>query len=106
MQLWRLPKVLIVQLKRFQYTRYYRDKIETLVDFPLTGLDVTQFIASVDKGQHVYDLFAISNHMGGLGGGHYTAYAKNVHDGRWYEFDDSRVTLVKEERAIVVSFGD
>jgi len=25
----------------------------------------------------VYELYAISNHYGGLGGGHYTAYAKN-----------------------------
>ena len=25
----------------------------------------------------VYDLFGISNHYGGLGGGHYTAFAKN-----------------------------
>lgn len=24
-----------------------------------------------------YDLYAVSNHFGGLGGGHYTAYAKN-----------------------------
>lgn len=27
--------------------------------------------------------------MGGLGGGHYTAYAKNYGDGKWYEFNDS-----------------
>jgi len=25
----------------------------------------------------LYDLYAVSNHFGGLGGGHYTAYAKN-----------------------------
>ena len=25
---------------------------------------------------HVYELYAISNHYGGLGGGHYSAYAK------------------------------
>lgn len=30
----------------------------------------------------IYDLYAISNHYGGLGGGHYTAYAKN--GGKWY----------------------
>ncbi len=37
----------------------------------------------------VYDLYAVSNHYGGLGGGHYTAYAKN--NGKWYDFNDSSV---------------
>lgn len=23
-----------------------------------------------------------------VGGGHYTAYAKNIQDGKWYNFDD------------------
>jgi ubiquitin carboxyl-terminal hydrolase 4/11/15 len=25
----------------------------------------------------IYDLFAVSNHSGGVGGGHYTAFGKN-----------------------------
>lgn len=28
------------------------------------------------EGSHVYELYAISNHYGGLGGGHYSAYCK------------------------------
>lgn len=39
----------------------------------------------------VYDLFAVDNHYGSLHGGHYTAYAKNFEDNKWYYFDDSRV---------------
>lgn len=35
-------------------------------------------------------------HMGGLGGGHYTAYAKNRVTKKWYNFDDSGVTQVDE----------
>jgi ubiquitin C-terminal hydrolase len=35
-------------------------------------------------------MFAVSNHFGGMGGGYYTAYAKQTDDGRWYCFDDSR----------------
>ena len=30
-----------------------------------------------NSSQPIYDLYAISNHYGGLGGGHYTAFAKN-----------------------------
>ena len=33
----------------------------------------------------------MSNHFGGVGGGHYTAYGKNPIDGQWYDFDDSYV---------------
>lgn len=40
-----------------------------------------------------YDLIAISNHMGGLGSGHYTAIALN--NGRWVDFNDSMVSATK-----------
>jgi len=55
---------------------------------------------SIDEkgGPILYDCFAVSNHYGGLGGGHYTAYAKNVMDNRWYSFDDSHVTFVNPEQ--------
>jgi ubiquitin carboxyl-terminal hydrolase 4/11/15 len=35
----------------------------------------------------IYDLIAVDNHYGGLGGGHYTAYVKNWYDGKWYYCD-------------------
>jgi ubiquitin carboxyl-terminal hydrolase 4/11/15 len=44
--------------------------------------------------QAIYDLYAVSNHFGGLGGGHYTAFAKNIYDNQWYNFDDSMVNVV------------
>jgi ubiquitin C-terminal hydrolase len=34
--------------------------------------------------------------MGGLGGGHYVAVAKNPDDGLWYERNDSSVSRVHE----------
>lgn len=46
-----------------------------------------------------YSLFAISNHYGGLGGGHYTAYCRKE-GSRWYEFDDGSVTPVSEDRLV------
>ncbi len=48
----------------------------------------------------IYDLYAVSNHYGGLGGGHYTAFAKNKYKNEWYKFDDksvSKVLNLKEE---------
>ena len=40
----------------------------------------------------IYDCFAVSNHYGNMGFGHYTAYAQNPVTNSWYEFDDSRVS--------------
>ena len=35
MTLWKLPEVLVVHLKRFSYSRYWRDKLDTYVEFPI-----------------------------------------------------------------------
>jgi ubiquitin carboxyl-terminal hydrolase 4/11/15 len=45
----------------------------------------------------VYELYAVSNHYGSLGGGHYTAYAKNHRENKWYKFDDSSASSVQAE---------
>jgi len=96
--LWMLPDNLIVHLKRFNYDRHYRDKIETYVDFPTEALDLGKWLVNDDeKKDAVYDLYAVSNHYGGLGGGHYTAFTKNLIDGSWYSMDDSSSTLVDKE---------
>ena len=68
--LWRLPEILVVHLKRF--TQRFR-KIETFVDFPLRGLDLTDFVVGPGKSERpIYDLFAVSNHSGSLSFGHCT----------------------------------
>jgi ubiquitin carboxyl-terminal hydrolase 4/11/15 len=99
--LWSLPGILVVHLKRFSQARYLRDKIDALIDFPITDLDLTDYVQSFqlnpDQPRLVYDLYAVSNHFGGLGGGHYTAYAKNFEQDQWYCFDDSRVSPCEPE---------
>lgn len=37
---------------------------------------------------------------GGLGGGHYTAYAKNLKNGQWYNLDDSSVSVVHPNQVV------
>ena len=32
--LWDLPHVLVIHLKRFSYNRYWRDKLDTFVEYP------------------------------------------------------------------------
>uniref|UniRef100_A0A8C2XRN8 Ubiquitin carboxyl-terminal hydrolase n=1 Tax=Cyclopterus lumpus TaxID=8103 RepID=A0A8C2XRN8_CYCLU len=103
LDLWSLPPVLVVHLKRFSYSRYMRDKLDSLVDFPLRDLDMSEFLINPNSGPCHYDLIAVSNHYGGMGGGHYMAYGKNKDDGKWYNFDDSSVSPVNEDQ-IVVTF--
>eukprot|EP00727_Mastigamoeba_balamuthi_P010597 m51a1_g616 putative ubiquitin carboxyl-terminal hydrolase 11 (873) ;mRNA; f:101802-105321 len=100
--LWRMPDVLVIHLKRFSYSsRMYRDKLDNLVDFPLVGLDLTRFVVGPDPAgdkTYIYDLYAVSNHMGGLGGGHYTACAKNYRLKKWFAFDDSSAYEIPESQ--------
>ncbi|OXB78629.1 UNVERIFIED_CONTAM: hypothetical protein H355_002594 [Colinus virginianus] len=98
--LWSLPKILVVHLKRFSYSRYWRDKLDTVVEFPIRGLNMSEFVCDPRGSSYVYDLIAVSNHYGAMGVGHYTAYAKNKVNGKWYYFDDSSVSLASEDQIV------
>ncbi|KAK8585998.1 hypothetical protein V6N13_130524 [Hibiscus sabdariffa] len=96
LDLWMLPEIIVFHLKRFTYGRYLKNKIDTFVSFPIHNLDLSKYVMSKDGQSYIYELYAISNHYGGLGGGHYTAYAKLIDENRWYHFDDSHVSAVNE----------
>lgn len=46
MSLWRLPPVVIIHLKRFQFTQHMRRKLRDLVVFPVEGLDLSRIVAA------------------------------------------------------------
>ena len=55
----------------------------------MDGLDLSEWTKGpYAKGDAVYDCVSVSNHMGSLGGGHYTASGRGG-DGKWYKFNDS-----------------
>ncbi|GMF33685.1 unnamed protein product [Phytophthora fragariaefolia] len=114
--IWRLPDLVMVQLKRFQYLEnQHKQKVRALVDFPLKGLDFSKWMGHQDAtGSSVYDLYAVANHVGGLTRGHYTAYCRydadfpessalfkpNEENGDvqcselWFRFDDEKVSEI------------
>lgn len=94
-QIWSTGDILTIHLKRFQSARSFSDKIDLTVDFPIEGLDMSNFVAGGDESL-IYDLIAVDNHYGGLGGGHYTASVKNFRDGKWYYFNDSHVSPIED----------
>ncbi|KAJ1444808.1 hypothetical protein M885DRAFT_551946 [Pelagophyceae sp. CCMP2097] len=99
LDLWTTPEVLIVHLNRFKYAQnaffVRRQKIDDLVTFPLRALDLGPYTLN-KQGGAVYDLYAVSEHSGGMGGGHYQAKTLNDADGAWYHFNDSLVSLADE----------
>lgn len=96
----KLPKILIIHLKRFSLDGRWRQKLQTTVDFPLTGLNVDYTQVLPPKAYPVvskssYNLFAVVNHYGHLDGGHYTSFCK-LENQKWYTFDDSNVSDLKD----------
>ncbi|XVF47045.1 hypothetical protein PTKIN_Ptkin03bG0077700 [Pterospermum kingtungense] len=98
LDLWRLPEILVIHLKRFSYNRFLKNKLETFVDFPIDDLDLSNYIGYKNgELSNRYMLYAVSNHYGSMGGGHYTAFVHHG-GGRWYEFDDSHVYPIGLEK--------
>ncbi|XP_039703278.1 ubiquitin carboxyl-terminal hydrolase 43 isoform X1 [Pteropus medius] len=123
LSLWTLPDILIIHLKRFCQVGERRNKLSTLVKFPLCGLNMAPHVAQRSAGPKLepgswtswkqpaclptsypldfqYDLYAVCNHHGSLQGGHYTAYCRNSLDGQWYSYDDSTVESLLEDEVI------
>lgn len=97
-----VPDSLIIHIKRFNMTARYGEKMRTLVNFPLRGLNLYQFTTDYKRSQesqnsgestaqekattgslastcetpqnYIYDLYGVTNHIGHMNGGHYTAF--------------------------------
>lgn len=174
MDLWRLPPLLVIQLKRFCFTQVSRRKLHHHVDFPLRGLQLEDFVAkqrqpkrmqesglqfwlflggklqqdedldggdnsvngseqqspvkareakaAADSPAHrrvstplldapataavrgedgfLYDLYAVVNHVGALGAGHYFAYVLSEKDGKWKCFNDHQCKDIDEKEVV------
>uniref|UniRef100_A0A8C6PLA9 Ubiquitin carboxyl-terminal hydrolase n=1 Tax=Nothobranchius furzeri TaxID=105023 RepID=A0A8C6PLA9_NOTFU len=110
LEIWKVPPILLVHLKRFSYEGRWKQKLQTSVDFPLDGLDLMQYVIGPKQNLKRYNLYGVSNHYGGLDGGHYTAYCKNIHKQRWYKFDDHEVfeissSSVKSSAAYILFYS-
>lgn len=122
-ELWRCPPILVMTLKRFQFDRTVRRKLNNKIDFPISGLDLASYLASSRAaaesgaspssprdGPPLYDLYGTVHHVGMLGGGHYIAACCNsdapAHSGDdkaaasgahpWHIFNDGLVTKLQD----------
>ncbi|XP_041971204.1 ubiquitin carboxyl-terminal hydrolase 17-like [Aricia agestis] len=94
----KFPQVLVLHLKRFSPTERFRGKLSVVVEFPLTGLDMSPYAAN--NCSATYNLYAVSNHSGTTYSGHYTAYCKHPYTGDWHEYNDSRVSPINSRDVV------
>ena len=94
----KLPPVLILTLQRFKTRKTYSQKINCLIEFPLTDLKIEN---------EEYDLYGVINHNGTIQSGHYTAIinlkdqfkSKNKkNDSEWVMFNDSTYQIISKEK--------
>ena len=98
MELYYLPKILIICFKRFVKDSFRWEKNDDEVEFPINDMDMKEFVIGPDREHSKYDLFAVSQHYGSTGFGHYTAVCKN--NGKWYSYNDSSCCSTSEADAL------
>lgn len=129
MNIWYLPEVIVIHLKRFQKTYTSIQKITDKVNFQIDELDFDEYIdeSSPHKNKNFkYELFAVNNHQSfgfnipqqflekmtqdeqmriktmmssGIDFGHYYSYCKNE-NGKWYEYNDEMVREINENNLV------
>ena len=87
--------ILIIHLKRFSGEGSYASKIETPIEYP-DFLNAESFTKD-DKGR--FKFIGAVFHIGGLGGGHYTAAALDPLSNEWYSFNDSTAKKIEKRSA-------
>lgn len=102
------PDILCLQLKRFSSIENYIDKIDTLVNFPIHKLSLSDYILSgihnnnFSKQSYEYELYAIANHLSCIPtGGHYTAFVQSENAKEvWIICNDSILNCCTEKDII------
>jgi ubiquitin C-terminal hydrolase len=95
-KIWRMPRCLVVMLKRFMPDGR---KLNTPWTPPEATLSLRQFFseASPERSkEYEYGIQAIVDHHGSSRGGHYVAQGLSPLDGKWYLYDDESTHLIEK----------
>ncbi|OHT16429.1 hypothetical protein TRFO_02685 [Tritrichomonas foetus] len=90
----KLPPFLIFNLYRYRYNERSQssEEVRTKYDCPET-LDMRPYCTDDIETETQYKMVAIVAHRGNPQSGHYIAFTQPQIDGRWFEFNDSNVSL-------------
>jgi ubiquitin carboxyl-terminal hydrolase 4/11/15 len=105
--IWIPPKIMIIHIKRFIQNgavgNYTVRKMNNMIEYPVTGFNLNPYMNTYPSklGNYTYDLIGVSNHIGGLNGGHYFSYVKSITNNKWYCMDDDDVTLIENSNDVI-----
>lgn len=94
----RLPPYLIIALKRFTNTGH---KVRGKIMWDVDRTDLSSVLAfernpfGSEKLEKEYETVSVIEHIGGVGGGHYHMYNRQL--GNWFNYDDNSVRKVAPE---------
>jgi len=102
LNIWIPPNILVIHFKRFKVIDDRFFKKSNLINFPLYNLNINKYMSSYSEkiGRFTYDLYAVSNQIGNLNGGHYFSYVKSLTDNNWYNIDDNSVSRISEDSIV------
>ena len=92
-----LPKILVITLKRFSTEGH---KLNTQVEFPTDGLDLSEYVSGYIPQKYKYDLYGVCNHQGGLLGGHYNSFVRNAKN-EWILYNDANYQILSDTTSII-----
>lgn len=101
----KLPSVLQIQLKRFEYNqnRGMMTKVNEKFEF-YVEIDLDPYCEEKNT-IHKYRLFSILVHSGTLGKGHYSTFVSPTLSDKWFKFNDDTVDLALSSQAIESNWG-
>ena len=103
----RLPPILVIQLKRFEYDFKTNERYKINDNFEFSEqLDISQLCDSTllnSKDQYLYHLSGIVIHIGTALSGHYFSLIKKGNS--WYDFNDINISKLTDDEVKDLAFG-
>lgn len=96
-ELTKLPRYLILYIKRFTKNTFFVEKNPTIVNFPIKNVDFSDVLsadARKESPENVYDLVANLVHEGEPDKGTYRCHILHKGTQKWYELQDLHVTEI------------
>ncbi|KIH52575.1 ubiquitinyl hydrolase 1, partial [Ancylostoma duodenale] len=103
-ELLRLPEYLIITYKRFHKNQWFVEKNPTIVNFPISNVDLYDCLSEDTRGDHkytTYDLVANVVHDGKPDSGTYRIQLVHVGSRKWFELEDLHVKEILPQMIVL-----